>query len=103
MFPCISTIWNGATRWGSQGAEQAMSQQIVLDYIIANEDRHQGNFGAVRDAETLEFIVTAPVFDSGKIHITFHDGWKSNSICRSRKMKQYSRNRDGIQKAEKMQ
>lgn len=42
-----------------------LSQQIVLDYIIANEDRHQGNFGAVRDAETLEFISPAPVFDSG--------------------------------------
>ena len=50
---------------GIAGAEQAMSQQIVLDYLIANEDRHQGNFGAVRNAETLEFIGTAPVFDSG--------------------------------------
>ena len=41
---------------GIPGAERMLSQQIVLDYIIANEDRHQGNFGAVRDAETLEFI-----------------------------------------------
>ena len=50
---------------GIPGAERMLSQQIVLDYIIANEDRHQGNFGAVRDAETLEFISPAPVFDSG--------------------------------------
>ena len=50
---------------GIPGAERMLSQQIVLDYLIANEDRHQGNFGAVRNAETLEFIGTAPVFDSG--------------------------------------
>lgn len=50
---------------GIAEAEQAMSQQIVLDYLIANEDRHQGNFGAVRNAETLEFEGAAPVFDSG--------------------------------------
>ncbi len=50
---------------GIAEAEQAISQQIVLDYLIANEDRHQGNFGAVRNAETLEFEGAAPVFDSG--------------------------------------
>lgn len=38
---------------------------IVLDYIIANEDRHLNNFGAIRDANTLAWIGMAPIYDSG--------------------------------------
>ncbi|WP_411676881.1 hypothetical protein [Caproicibacter sp.] len=38
---------------------------MVLDYIIANEDRHQNNFGAIRNAETLEWLGSAPIYDSG--------------------------------------
>ena len=38
---------------------------IVLDYLIANEDRHYNNFGALRNAETLEWIGMAPIYDSG--------------------------------------
>lgn len=40
-------------------------QMIVIDYIIANEDRHLNNFGLIRNAETLKWIGVAPVFDSG--------------------------------------
>ncbi len=43
----------------------ALDQMIVLDYIIANEDRHLNNFGVLRNAETLEWIGMAPIFDSG--------------------------------------
>lgn len=43
----------------------AVDQMLVLDYIIANEDRHQNNFGLLRDANTLEWLGAAPVFDSG--------------------------------------
>lgn len=42
-----------------------LDRMIVLDYIIANEDRHLNNFGAVRNAENLEWIGMAPVYDSG--------------------------------------
>lgn len=38
---------------------------IVLDYIIANEDRHYNNFGIIRDANTLKWISVAPIYDSG--------------------------------------
>ena len=38
---------------------------ITLDYIIANEDRHFNNFGLIRNAETLEWIGMAPIYDSG--------------------------------------
>ena len=42
-----------------------LNQMIVLDFIIANEDRHFNNFGAVRNAETLEWLGMAPIYDSG--------------------------------------
>lgn len=43
----------------------ALDRMIVLDYIIANEDRHFNNFGLLRNANTLEWIGAAPIFDSG--------------------------------------
>ncbi len=43
----------------------ALDQMIVLDYIIANEDRHLNNFGLLRHAETLEWLGMAPIYDSG--------------------------------------
>lgn len=42
-----------------------LDRMITLDYIIANEDRHLNNFGALRNAETLEWIGMAPIYDSG--------------------------------------
>ena len=50
---------------GAPGVERAVDQMIVLDYLIANEDRHQNNFGLIRDANTLDWIGAAPIFDSG--------------------------------------
>ena len=50
---------------GVPGMERAVDQMIVLDYLIANEDRHQNNFGLIRDANTLDWIGAAPLFDSG--------------------------------------
>ncbi len=50
---------------GVKDIVHAVDQMIVLDFIIANEDRHQNNFGLIRNAETLEWIAVAPIFDSG--------------------------------------
>ena len=50
---------------GIPGAEEFLDRMITLDYIIANEDRHLNNFGAIRNAETLEWIGMAPIYDSG--------------------------------------
>lgn len=38
---------------------------FALDFIIANTDRHTNNFGFIRDANTLEWIGMAPIYDSG--------------------------------------
>ena len=43
----------------------SLNQILTLDYLMVNSDRHFNNFGAVRDAETLEWIGAAPIFDCG--------------------------------------
>lgn len=50
---------------GIQDATSFLDHMIVLDYIIANEDRHFNNFGVLREAETLQWIGFAPIYDSG--------------------------------------
>lgn len=50
---------------GIPGVADALDRMMVVDYIIANEDRHQNNFGAVRDAGTLSWLGAAPLYDSG--------------------------------------
>ena len=45
--------------------EKSFMQMNILDYITANTDRHYGNFGFLRNAETLEWIGNAPNFDTG--------------------------------------
>lgn len=45
--------------------EAGLSQMMLIDYITGNEDRHFGNFGFIRNAETLEWKGFAPLFDTG--------------------------------------
>jgi len=47
------------------GFSGAMDRMLTVDYIISNEDRHYNNFGFVRNADTLEWIGVAPIYDSG--------------------------------------
>ena len=42
-----------------------IDKMLTLDYIIANEDRHFNNFGFIRNADTLEWVGFAPIFDCG--------------------------------------
>lgn len=56
---------NCCNELGIPNMVEAVDRMIVLDYLIANEDRHQNNFGAIRNAETLEWIGAAPIYDSG--------------------------------------
>lgn len=58
LLRCCATL-------GIQNAVFFLDRMIVLDCIIANEDRHLNNFGAIRDANTLEWIGMAPIYDSG--------------------------------------
>ncbi|MBQ9282270.1 MAG: HipA domain-containing protein [Treponema sp.] len=51
--------------------EKQLCQMFVVDSIVANSDRHFNNFGFIRNADTLEWIGLAPVFDTGTS--MFHD------------------------------
>ena len=44
---------------------QWLSRMFSCDFLLANSDRHLGNFGLVRDCVTLEYRRVAPIFDSG--------------------------------------
>ena len=50
---------------GIGGVTNALDRMLTVDYLIVNEDRHFNNFGAVRCADTLEWIGAAPVYDCG--------------------------------------
>lgn len=51
--------------FGLDDAEGFFERMIVVDYLLANEDRHFGNFGIMRDPVSLDPIGFAPIFDSG--------------------------------------
>ena len=50
---------------GISDARKKVCNMLAADYILANTDRHLGNFGFLRDSETLEWKGLAPIYDSG--------------------------------------
>jgi hypothetical protein len=50
---------------GIPGAQIGLDQMLAVDFLIANSDRHYNNFGAVRNANTLEWIAPAYLYDNG--------------------------------------
>ena len=51
---------------GIENAKTSVGKMFILDYLIVNQDRHLGNFGIIRDVETLKWLKIAPNFDSGQ-------------------------------------
>lgn len=47
------------------GMKEKVDRMIVFDHIIHNTDRHERNFGVIRDPGTLQICGFAPLFDSG--------------------------------------
>lgn len=45
--------------------KKTLDAMIAIDYLILNDDRHWGNFGFLRNSNTLEFTGMAPIFDNG--------------------------------------
>ena len=39
---------------------------ILSDFVLSGRDRHLNNVAILRDAETLKFVMPAPIYDSGK-------------------------------------
>jgi len=61
----FSHLLHCANDIGIQNVQASLEKMLVLDYIIANTDRHYNNFGFMRNAETLEWHGMAPIYDSG--------------------------------------
>ena len=78
-------------RFGISNIAIEIDKMITLDYLIANEDRHQNNFGVIRDANTLEFLGVAPIYDSGSSlwfdHLTHEIGKTTRLGCKPFKNK----------------
>jgi len=68
-----------------------IDKMITLDYIIVNEDRHQNNFGILREVDTLEILGVAPIYDSGSSlwfdHLTHEIGSTKRLGCKPFKNK----------------
>lgn len=47
-------------------AEEDLLKMFLLDFIIANEDRHTYNISFIRETETRKWNGVSPVYDSGK-------------------------------------
>lgn len=45
--------------------EPFLQRMVLADFIMMNTDRHLGNYGLLRRADTLEWIGPAPVYDTG--------------------------------------
>lgn len=43
-----------------------VEKMLVVDYLMANFDRHWNNFGVLIDSESREWLRAAPVFDTGE-------------------------------------
>ncbi|MDR0380744.1 MAG: excisionase [Oscillospiraceae bacterium] len=50
---------------GIPDIKESIEKMLTVDYLIVNEDRHYNNFGVIRNADTLEWMGFAPVFDCG--------------------------------------
>lgn len=46
-------------------ASEQYEDMLLFDSIIANQDRHLGNWGVLIDNNTGEFLKVAPIFDNG--------------------------------------
>ncbi len=61
---------------GLRDARVQLAKMLVLDHVIANFDRHWGNFGIIRDSDSHEWLRVAPIYDNGESF--FCDQFQSN-------------------------
>lgn len=54
-----------AQQQGILNVQEDLDTILAIDFLTLNDDRHYGNFGFIRDSETLEFKGMAPIFDNG--------------------------------------
>ena len=47
-------------------ARRNLTGMVVMDYLMMNVDCHMKNFGVIRNVDTLEWVRTIPIFDTGQ-------------------------------------
>ena len=47
-------------------ARRNVENMFIVDYLMLNTDRHLKNFGVIRNVNTLEWVKTTPIFDTGQ-------------------------------------
>ena len=61
-------LFDGCSRLGMPDVheiKQQLGKMFIVDYMIANTDRHLNNFAFLRNPDTLAWQGFAPVYDSG--------------------------------------
>ncbi len=51
---------------GIQGAREAVDCELVIDFLTANDDRHEFNLGILLDSDSRRPLRVAPIFDNGR-------------------------------------
>ncbi len=69
---------NTLESYGIENTKEKLAEMFILDYLIVNEDRHLGNFGVIRDANSLAWLDIAPIFDSGNSMFAQKDTFEMN-------------------------
>jgi hypothetical protein len=75
-------------KMGINNAREEVDKMIVMDCLIRNTDRNSGNYGILRNPDTLKWIKIAPVFDNGNSlwynsQVINNIGMGTKSECRS--------------------
>lgn len=51
---------------GIKNAKTQLENMFLIDFLVMNFDRHMKNYGIIRNVETLEWVRTTPIFDTGE-------------------------------------
>jgi hypothetical protein len=79
---------------GIKNVRRRFEMMIVLDFLIVNIDRHFNNFGFIRDANTLEWLEVAPIYDSGYAMWCKHGEWSINPLSNDLESKPFRSTHD---------
>lgn len=87
-------------------AIENVEYMFIVDFLVMNIDRHMKNFGIIRNVNTLEWVRTTPIFDTGEAmncdkltsEINFYDGTGKFFTNTNKKFSSYLENIKGIAK-----
>ncbi len=65
-------------------AENDLLKIILLDFIMANIDRHSYNISFIRNSNTLQWKGVAPVYDTGKSMFLNHLDFEMERVSSNR-------------------